>query len=195
MAGKLKFQDAKFLITVVKGNAIPSYHPLSQIAVVGRSNVGKSTLLNHLFRSKNLVKTSSTPGKTQAINFFNVGDELIFADLPGYGYAKVPERQRKQWAELIESYLKTEPHLILFLLDIRRKPSEQDIQMYDWIVASGLPCIVVLTKVDKVKRGERARQTQEILSRINNFPHVYYSATRNEGRSQLIGKIAEVINS
>ncbi|MCH9627580.1 MAG: putative GTP-binding protein EngB [Chlamydiales bacterium] len=191
---KFKFQNATFLTTAVKPGQFPSFGTQPEIAVVGRSNVGKSTLLNHLFRSKNLVKTSSTPGKTQAVNFFHLDEALVFADLPGYGYAKVPAHERKKWAPLIESYLAERPSMILFLLDIRRTPNADDLQMLSWIEASGIPAIVVLTKVDKVKRSERARQTKQILSRINNTPHVHYSAVKNEGRNQLMHKICEVLD-
>ena len=190
---KLQFQNPRFLTTAVKPEHFPNFGALPEIAVVGRSNVGKSTLLNHLFKAKNLVKTSSTPGKTQAVNFFNLNDEMIFADLPGYGYAKVPQNERKKWGELIESYLRERPSLILFLLDIRRKPNADDEQMFTWIAASAIPTILVLTKVDKVKRSERARQTKIILDRFNHTPHVHYSAVKNEGRNQLIRQICEVL--
>ena len=190
---KLQFQNARFLKTAVKPDHFPTFDHLPEIAVVGRSNVGKSTLLNHLFKVKNLVKTSSTPGKTQAVNFFSLGDALIFADLPGYGYARVPQHERKGWGHLIESYLSKHPSLILFLLDIRRTPNADDLQMLEWIEASQIPTILVLTKVDKVKRAERTRQTKEILSRLNHLPHVHYSAVKNEGRGQLIHQICEIL--
>lgn len=191
---KLQFQNPRFLKTAVKPDQFPDFGTLPEIAVVGRSNVGKSTLLNHLFKAKNLVKTSSTPGKTQAVNFFSLDEEVIFADLPGYGYAKVPLQERKKWASLIESYLTDKPNLILFLIDIRRTPNADDLQMLDWIEASGIPAILVLTKVDKVKRGERAKQTKNIVGMLNSLPHVHYSAVKNEGRNQLISHICEVLN-
>lgn len=190
---KLRFQNPKFLKTAVNPAHFPDFGIMPEIAVVGRSNVGKSTLLNHLFSSKNMVKTSSTPGKTQAINFFDLNG-LIFADLPGYGYAQVPLNERKKWGALIESYLTEKPSLILFLLDIRRSPNADDLQMLQWIDTSGIPAIVVLTKVDKLKPSERALQTKRILSVTNNLPHVHYSAVKNEGRNQLIGQITEVLS-
>lgn len=191
---RLSFQNARFLKTAVKPEHFPDFGTLPEIAVVGRSNVGKSTLLNHLFKAKNLVKTSSTPGKTQAVNFFSVEETLIFADLPGYGYAKVPLHERKKWGTLIERYLCEKPNLILFLIDIRRTPNADDLQMLEWIEASGIPAILVLTKVDKVKQGERARQTKNIVSRLNNLTYVHYSAIKNEGRNQLIYRISEVLH-
>lgn len=188
---KYQFQNTKFVTTSVKPDSFPTFDPLPEIAVVGRSNVGKSTLLNHLFKTRGLVKTSGTPGKTRAVNFFNMNDQLIFADLPGYGFAKVSDKERKQWGELIESYLRSRASLILFLLDIRRTPNGDDLQMLEWIQASGIPVVIVMTKVDKVKRGERAKQTKLILSRVHSLPHVHYSATKNEGRHQLISAISE----
>lgn len=177
-----------------KLDQFPDFGLLPEVAVVGRSNVGKSTLLNHLFRSKGLVKTSSTPGKTQAVNFFSLDDKLIFADLPGYGYAQVPHHERKNWGTLIESYLSEKPNLILFLVDIRRTPNDDDLRMAEWIEASGIPAILLLTKVDKVKPGERAQQTDNIVGMLKGFPHVHYSAVKNEGRNQLIRRISEVLH-
>lgn len=190
---KYLFQNPTFVKTAVKPSQFPSFGTFPEIAVVGRSNVGKSTLLNHLFKSKNLVKTSSTPGKTQAVNFFCLNNALIFADLPGYGYAKVSLQERKNWQTLIESYLNNRPNLILFLLDIRRTPNADDRQMAEWIIASGIPAIVVLTKTDKVKRSEKVEQTRKIESVFNLFPYVHYSAVKNEGRNQLITKVCEVL--
>lgn len=208
---KYTFQNPVFLTTVVKPNGFPSFGTLREIAVVGRSNVGKSTLLNHLFKAKNLVKTSSVPGKTQAVNFFKLGTALIFADLPGYGYAKVPLNQQMKWGPLIESYLSTRPNLILFLLDIRRNPNQDDQKMFQWILASEIPFILVFTKTDKVKQGEKIKQTRDILHlfstlqsseaakfstktpSLNTIPHVHYSSIKNEGRNQLIFKICEVL--
>jgi GTP-binding protein len=191
---KFAFQNARFLKTAVQPEHFPDFGTTPEIAVVGRSNVGKSTLLNHLFKAKNLVKTSCTPGKTQAVNFFSLDDNLIFADLPGYGYAQVPLQERKKWGALIENYLYTKPNLILFLVDIRRTPNGDDLQMLEWLKASGMPAILVLTKVDKVKQGERAKQTRNIVGMLNSLPHVHYSAVKNEGRNQLIYKICEVFD-
>ena len=183
---------AHFIKTVVDPKLFPPFPDKPEIAVVGRSNVGKSTLLNLLFQAKNLVKTSSTPGKTQAVNFFSFLDTLIFADLPGYGYAKVPASSKRNWAYLIESYLQKPPALILFLLDMRRNPSAQDLQMYDWIRASGIPTLLVLTKADKLKMGEKAKQKKAILSKID-LPHIETSAEKKIGRKELLGKIKEAV--
>lgn len=174
-----------------KGQVIP------EVAVAGRSNVGKSSLLNHLFHTKHLVKTSSTPGKTQALNFFIFEDHLAFADLPGYGYAKVPPSVRKQWGPMIQSYLEKREtlKLILFLVDIRRIPNEDDLQFLDWIVHHEKSMILVLTKVDKVNRKERKLNTEKILEALGagNIHYVYYSVTKNQGRRELLAMIEEAV--
>jgi len=172
-------------------------HVLPEVAVAGRSNVGKSSLLNHLFHTKHLVKTSSTPGKTQALNFFSFEDRIAFADLPGYGYAQVSQSVRKEWGPMVQTYLeKREPlELVLFLIDIRRIPNEDDLQFFDWIVHSRKGMILVLTKVDKVKRNEKKVNTARILEalRASNIHYVYYSATKNQGRRELSAMIADAL--
>jgi len=166
---------------------------LIEIAVAGRSNVGKSSLLNHLFHTKHLVKTSSTPGKTQALNFFVFEDRLAFADLPGYGYAEVSQSIKKQWGPMIQTYLEKREtlKLVLFLIDIRRVPNQDDLQFFDWIVQNQKGMILVLTKVDKVKKNELKRNTVKILEAFGagNIHHVYYSATKNQGRKELLAMI------
>jgi len=163
---------------------------LAEVAVAGRSNVGKSSLLNHLFHTKHLVKTSASPGKTQALNFFIFEDHVAFADLPGYGYAEVPQSIRKAWGPMVQTYLeKRDPlKVVLFLIDIRRIPNKDDLQFLDWIVQSQKAMILVLTKVDKVSRHERKLNTDKILEalRASNIHYVYYSVTKNQGRRELL---------
>jgi GTP-binding protein len=179
------------VIRNAKGQVIP------EVAVAGRSNVGKSSLLNHLFHTKHLVKTSSTPGKTQALNFFIFEDHLAFADLPGYGYAKVPPSVRRQWGPMIQSYLENREtlKLILFLIDIRRVPNEDDLQFLDWIVHHQKSMILVLTKVDKVNHKERRLNTEKILEALGagNIHYVYYSVTKNQGRRELLAMIEDAV--
>lgn len=197
------FKNARF----VKSATQPSQYPvlkdksmkiLPEIAVAGRSNVGKSTLLNHLFLSHGLVKASATPGKTQLISFFTLNEELAFVDLPGYGYAKVPPEVAKKWAPMIEGYLKSREQLrlILFLIDIRRTPNEDDIRFLHWAVFHNKPVILVLTKIDKVKKSEMNNSIKNILNALNaeNLHYVCYSATKNIGRRELIGMIAEALD-
>lgn len=196
------FKVAKFIKTAIKPKDYPTLRNLSgdllpEIAVVGRSNVGKSSLLNHLFQSKGLVKTSSTPGKTQAINFFTLDEQLAFVDLPGYGYAHVPAEVRKQWGPMIQLYLQTREtlKLILFLFDIRRLPTQEDISLIEWISTHQKSMIMVLTKVDKVKLNEKKVNTQKILEAFGtgNLHYLHYSSTKNVGRQDLIRMIIEAI--
>lgn len=171
--------------------------PLAQIAVVGRSNVGKSSLLNVLFRRKNLVKTSSTPGKTQLINFFAIPDQICFVDLPGYGFAKVPEQVRAKWGPMVQDYLTNSPNLklIVFLFDIRRMPNEDDQQMMRWILHSQKPAILVLTKIDTVGKSVCQRSTAAILKALHvDADVVHFSATKNVGRRELLAAIRGCLN-
>lgn len=174
-------------------------HFLPEIAIAGRSNVGKSSLLNHLFQSKGLVKTSSIPGKTQAINFFIIDDQLTFVDLPGYGYAQVPLATRKHWGPMVERYLKEREQLklILFLFDIRRLPNEDDQKFLEWVIHYQKAMILVFTKVDKVSTNEKKANSEKILAKLGaeNLHHVFYSATKNIGRKELQGMILDALET
>ncbi len=194
--------QAKFIKTALWAKDYPIIrdlkgHILPEIAVVGRSNVGKSSLLNHLFHTKHLVKTSCTPGKTQALNFFTLEDRWAFADLPGYGYAEVPLKVKKQWGPMVRSYLEKREtlKLILFLIDIRRRPNQEDLQLLDWILYHQKAMILILTKVDKVNRNERQENTKEIVETLGVEPiqWVHYSVTKNQGRRELIAMIKEAL--
>lgn len=196
------FKNAKFIKTAIQPKDYPDLKNLSgqlmpEIAVAGRSNVGKSSLLNNLFQADGLVKTSSTPGKTQAINFFTLNNNLAFVDLPGYGYAKVSQSVRKQWGPMVQKYLEQREtlQLILFLFDIRRMPNEDDKKLIDWIMHSQKGMILVLTKVDKVTQSEKAINTRNILEALNleNLHSVQYSVPKGLGRKQLIGMINDAL--
>lgn len=167
---------------------------LPEVAVVGRSNVGKSSLLNHLFHAK-IVRTSVTPGKTQALNFFNYQDEICFADLPGYGYAAVPLQVKKEWGPMIARYLEERESLklILFLLDIRRTPNEEDQQLMEWIRFYQKPVILVFTKTDKLNQSEKQANGKKILKELEavDLPYVQYSVPKNLGERELLSKIKE----
>lgn len=199
---KTLFTKARFIKSAVKSADYPALRSLSgqemdEIAVAGRSNVGKSSLLNHLFQSKDLVKTSSVPGKTQLINFFTVDDVLGFVDLPGYGFAKVPMQVRKQWGPMVQDYLDHRPtlKLILFLFDIRRVPNDEDLLFLEWAMHRQKAVILVLTKVDKVNQSERVHNTRKILEAFNcdNLHHIHYSTTKNLGRRELTSLIFEAL--
>lgn len=149
----------------------PSGKPLQEVALAGRSNVGKSTLLNLLGGQKKLAKVSSTPGKTQRMQFFSVEERLLLADLPGYGFAKAPVNAQKEWSKAIDSYLKTRKtlRLLLLLLDARREPNQDDLAMISWANERGLALLCVLTKTDKLPSSELAMQKKKITSHL--APH------------------------
>lgn len=196
------FNKARFIKTAIWPKDYPVLKDdggrlLPEVAVAGRSNVGKSSLLNHLFQSRGLVKTSSVPGKTQAINFFIVDDSLAFVDLPGYGYAQVPISTRKQWGPMVERYLKEREalKLILFLFDIRRMPNEDDLRFLEWVIHYQKAMILVFTKVDKVSVNEKKANADKILEAfgIDNLHYVFYSATKNVGGKELQKMLTDAI--
>lgn len=198
----IDWRKAHFLTTALQPEhypkmRYPSGKPLAEIAVAGRSNVGKSTLLNDLFHSKKLVKTSSTPGKTQAINFFAIDEALVFVDLPGYGYAKVPPAVKKQWGPMVQTYLKesTSLELILFLLDLRRLPNEEDLQFLEWASWTETPIVIVFSKADKILASQRDKQSQEILELLpfENLTYLHHSSKTHQGTSELQRLIGDIV--
>lgn len=161
-----------------------------EIAFAGKSNVGKSSLINGLLNRKSLARTSATPGKTQTINFYNVNDELYLVDLPGYGYAKVSEAEKVKWGQLIERYLHNSKQLqaVFLLIDIRHEPSANDRMMYDWIVEMGYNPIIIATKLDKIKRSQVQKQMKLIKTTLNLVPGtviIPFSATTKQGRDEI----------
>ena len=184
----------------IKSAAKPKDYPpalLPEVAFVGRSNVGKSSLINVLANRKALVRTSSTPGRTQLINFFDVNACLTLVDLPGYGYAKAPPDVRKQWGPMIETYLAKRESLktVVLILDIRRIPSDGDLQMLRWLENYNIPPIIVLTKCDKLSKTERAKQTTLIATAIKRdkgmlFP---FSALSRDGRDGIWQEIVRLL--
>ena len=164
---------------------------------MGRSNVGKSSLLNSLLGVKGLARTSSTPGRTQAINFFLIEDQFYFVDLPGYGYAKVSKSERAAWGQLIEKYLAEREQLVLSILivDARHEPSPLDLQMKSWLQHFGLPYLVVSTKNDKLSVNER-RASQQCATKTLEVEHIIpYSAVTREGANQLWDAIRASLSS
>ena len=161
-----------------------------EIAFAGKSNVGKSSLINALMNRKALARTSATPGKTQTINFYNVNDLMYLVDLPGYGYAKVSEKEKIQWGKLIERYLNTSKQLkaVFLLIDIRHDPSANDKMMYDWIVTQGYNPIIVATKLDKLKRSQIQKHVKAIKEGLNLIPGtviIPFSAETKQGREEI----------
>ena len=139
-----------------------------EIAFAGKSNVGKSSLINALMNRKSFARISATPGKTQTINFYNINDEIYLVDLPGYGYAKVSQKEKENWGKMIEKYLHTSKQLqaVFLLIDIRHEPSANDKMMYDWIVSQGCHPIIIATKLDKIKRSQVEQGREEIWNLV-----------------------------
>ena len=167
-----------------------------EIAFAGKSNVGKSSLINALMNRKSYARISATPGKTQTINYYSINDEMYLVDLPGYGYAKVSEQEKIKWGQLIERYLHSSPQLkaVFLLIDIRHAPSENDRIMYQWIVDQGFHPIIIATKLDKIKRSQVQKQIKAIKEGLNLLPGtkvIPFSAETKQGRDE----IWEVINS
>ena len=163
---------------------------LVEIAFAGRSNVGKSSLINALMNRKSYARTSSQPGKTQTINFYNVNDALYFVDLPGYGYAKVSQEIKEKWGKMIDGYLeKTKVLRLVFLLvDIRHKPNQNDIQMYQWCLNYGYNPVIIATKEDKIKRSQKKKQIQQIedaLEVVEGTPIIPFSAITKNGKEDI----------
>lgn len=161
-----------------------------EIAFAGKSNVGKSSLINALMNRKALARTSASPGKTQTINFYNVNHELYLVDLPGYGYAKVSQSVKEQWGKLIEKYLHQSKQLkaVFLLVDIRHKPSENDKNMYEWIVHNGYKPIIIATKADKLKRSQIPKQLKVLKEGLELLPGskvIPFSAQTKQGRDEI----------
>lgn len=163
---------------------------LPEIAFAGKSNVGKSSLINALINRKSFARISATPGKTQTINFYNINEQLYLVDLPGYGYAKVSEKERIQWGKLIERYLHQSKQLkaVFLLIDIRHAPSANDKMMYEWIVEQGYQPIIIATKLDKIKRSQKDKQLKLIRQELNLVPGtlmIPFSAETKQGRDEI----------
>lgn len=163
---------------------------LVEIAFAGRSNVGKSSLINALINRKSYARTSQQPGKTQTINFYRINDALYFVDLPGYGYARVSKSTARQWGKMIDGYLENSRvlRLVFLLVDIRHRPSQNDIQMYDWCIQYGFQPIIIATKEDKVKRSQKQkllREIQEALQVVEGTPVIPFSSVTKAGREEI----------
>lgn len=194
----MNFQNAEFLASYGTFRQLPAPE-FPEIAFSGRSNVGKSSLINRLFGRKNLARVSATPGKTATINFYKL-ENIRFVDLPGYGYAKVSKSDKERWNELIGGYL-ADPErdlaLVFQLIDLRHPPTADDLNMINYFIESEIPFVVVLTKADKLNKSERARRLEEIKGEIpcfDDITSVAFSALTGEGTDEL-RKIVEEISA
>ena len=170
---------------------------LPEIAFAGKSNVGKSSLINGLMNRKSFARTSATPGKTQTINFYNINQELYLVDLPGYGYAKVSEQEKKKWGQMIERYLHQSKQLraVFLLIDIRHAPSANDKMMYDWILSQGYQPIIIATKLDKLKRSQVQKQVKVVrqgLGLSKDSILIPFSAVTKQGRDEIWDPAEEI---
>ncbi|HEY0405954.1 MAG TPA: ribosome biogenesis GTP-binding protein YihA/YsxC [Pyrinomonadaceae bacterium] len=171
-------------------------HPLPEVAFLGRSNVGKSSLINSLLGVKGLARTSSTPGRTQSLNFFLINNRFRFVDLPGYGYARVPRNIKAEWGEMTTNYLAKRPELVLSIqiVDSRHEPTTQDLQLNEWLQHHAKPRVVVATKSDKLSNNELRKSLERVRRVMEADRVISYSATTGRGREEIWRLIDEAIN-
>lgn len=190
-------KSADFVKSAVK----PSHYPpaiLPEIAFSGRSNVGKSSLINTLVNRKRLVKTSSTPGRTQLINFFNINNAFSFVDLPGFGYARVPESIKRTWGPMVEAYLTTRKTLkgVVLIMDIRRVPGAQELEFIEWLRYYRIPSILILTKADKLSKSKQMNQHIAItkILGVDRNDLILFSAKSRMGKDAIWAAIEQLID-
>lgn len=189
----ININNAKFEITAVK----PEQYPKSdkpEITFVGRSNVGKSSLINSMLNRKSLARVAATPGLTRVINFYNVDNILYFVDLPGYGFAKVSKTEKESWGSVVETYLKTRKQLklVIMLVDIRHSPTDDDKLMNDWLKCNGIPYLITATKLDKIPRSkvkERVCDIRKVLELSDSVKVIPFSSKTKQGREELWNEI------
>lgn len=193
----MEIKSAKFVTSLVSYGAFPA-RGLPQLAVAGKSNVGKSSLINSLCRVKGLAKTSGTPGKTRLINVFLINESLHLIDLPGYGYAKVSKKEKDSWGAMMGAYFDAAGPLkgLLQLVDIRHEPTRDDVQMVNYLREKGIPFQVVATKADKLSKAQRQRAVFLIARTLMVQPWeiLPYSSENEEGRAALLSKVDDLIN-
>jgi len=192
----MKITSAEFIKSALKNSDCPK-ESLPEVAFAGRSNVGKSSLINIVLNRKNLARTSSSPGRTQMLNFFRINDQIYFVDLPGYGFAKVPLGVRAKWKPMVEDYLKNRKtlKLIILLLDIRRAPNSDDATFIRWLEKFSIPFLVVLTKSDKVSRNKCSAQRKVIKEflLLKDEELVRFSTVTREGKQEILKRIVRIM--
>jgi GTP-binding protein len=187
----MKIKSAKF----VKRATSPEHYPRDgrpEIAFMGRSNVGKSSLINSLLGVKGLARTSNTPGRTQLVNFFLINESFYFVDLPGYGYARVPSAVKREWGPMVDKYLATRPNLVLSIVitDSRHEPTDLDLQMKEWLEAKGKPFVIVATKADKLSSNQLRASLSRASSVLKQGEILSYSAVTKRGADRIWKEIA-----
>lgn len=194
----MKITSAEFIKSAARAAHYPD-HLLPEIAFAGRSNVGKSTLINVLLGRKNLVRTSSTPGRTQLLNFFNVNQRFVLVDLPGYGFAKVPLTVKKGWGTMVRTYLEQRQNLVaaIIIIDIRRIPGEEDLHLLDWLEEFAIPTIPVISKIDKVSRSRRRHHVAQIAEATGLPVDAFslFSALSKEGSDDIWQRLETVLST
>ena len=191
-------RSAKFICSAVK----PEHYPpadLPEVAFAGRSNVGKSSLINKILNRKKLVRTSKTPGRTQLLNFFEINEIYRFVDLPGYGYAKVPAEVQKRWRPMVETYLTSRSNMrgMVLLLDVRREPSKEDLSLWHWLQTASIEVVTVITKVDKLSRNKRNKQMAAIARALGCKKErlIEFSAMTGEGRHEIWKELLRLLET
>lgn len=196
---EINIHNAEILLSAANKSHYPQ-DDIPEIALAGRSNVGKSSFINTLLNRKNLARTSGKPGKTQLLNFFNIDDKLRFVDVPGYGYAKVSKSERAKWGKMIEEYLTSRENLraVVSLVDLRHDPSADDVQMYEFLKYYEIPVILVATKADKIPRGKWNKHESAIKKKLNFDPNddfILFSSVDKTGMeaswNSILDKVAE----
>ncbi len=189
-------KSVDFVKSAVKPSQYPEYD-FPEIAFAGRSNVGKSSLINTLIQRKDMVKTSSKPGCTQLINFFLINEDISFVDLPGYGYAKVSKKIRAQWQPMVNMYLAERSSLLglIFLIDIRRDPGQEEFDMVDWLEEHQMPYLIVLTKADKLSKTKQKKRQAIICSKLDREENgvILFSSKTRKGRSTILEEIENLM--
>ncbi|KGP90906.1 GTP-binding protein [Pontibacillus chungwhensis BH030062] len=189
----MKVNQAELVISAVSQQQYPE-DPMPEIALAGRSNVGKSSFINKMIQRKALARTSGKPGKTQTLNFYRINESFMFVDVPGYGYAKVSKKEKAKWGKMMEEYFSTRERLrmAMLIVDIRHDPSEDDQLMYDFLKHYELPVTVVATKLDKIKKGQRAKQLKRIIDVLEMEEEdklLPFSSETGEGKDEAWGII------
>ena len=193
----LVIRSLEFLGPMASADGWRPPNELPEVAFAGRSNVGKSSLLNRLVRRKAFARVSNTPGRTREINFFKVNDQFVLVDLPGYGYARISKARKAEWLPLIEGYIRASPALrgVVQLLDVRHLPSRDDLQMLDFLADVGVPTIVALTKIDKLRPRELPERVHALATelQLDEEQMIPFSATTNAGRDELAEAVVALV--